>query len=77
MQGERVRQRIGSGVDGPSRQPQRLFRLQHDGEFGEIETPRPDERPGPGLRRDRDGVPERIAGFAQRHQRERGRQTEI
>jgi hypothetical protein len=60
-----------------SRAAQRLVRLQHHGEFRQIEAPDIDQRTGALLRRDLDGVRKRIADLAQGHQRERRRQREI
>ena len=56
--------------------PQRLFRLQHDGEFGEVEAADIDQRAGARLGRMRVGMREGIADLAQRHQAERRRQVD-
>jgi hypothetical protein len=59
------------------RATQWLVRLQHDGEFRQIEAPDIDQRTGALLGRDLDRVRERIADLAQGHKRERRRQCEI
>ena len=77
VRGERIGQRRHAGVNGAPRQPQRLVRLQHHGEFGEIEAPDIDQRAGALLGRDRLRMREGVAQFAQAHQRERRRQRQV
>ncbi len=65
---QRVDQRHHAGVKRAPRGAQRLVRLQHDGELGEIEAPDIDQRSGALLGRDLDRMRERIADLAQGHQ---------
>ena len=77
MREQRIGQRGHARVERAPRRAQRLLRLQHHGEFGEIEAPDIDQRAGALLGRDLDRMCEGIADFPQRHQRERRRQVEF
>ena len=74
------RKRIGEcgkpAIERAPRAPERLFRLQHDGEFREIEAAHMHERARPLRRRHADGMRKGVAHLAQRHQPERRRQVE-
>ena len=64
---QRIGQRHHAGIERAPRLRQRLLRLQHHGEFGEIEAPDIDQRAGALLGRDRFCMREGVAQFAQAH----------
>jgi len=75
--GQRVDQRHHAGIERATRSAQRLLRFQHQREFGEIEAPDMDQRARALFRRERVGVGESVAHFAQAHRRERRRQRQF
>ena len=74
---QRVDQRGHAEIERAPRGAQRLVRLQHHGELGEIEAAHIGQRSGALLGRDLDRMREGIAHLAQGHQRERRRQIEF
>ena len=76
MGGERVGKRRKAGVKRAPGRAQRLLRLQHHGEFGEVEAADMNERAGALVGRDCDRMSESVADLAQRDGAERRRQIE-
>ena len=77
MGGQRIGKRRHAGIEHTPRFQQRLLRLQHHGEFGEIEAPDIDQRAGALLSSNRYCMREGIAHFAQAHGGERRRQRQF
>ena len=73
---QRVAQRHHAGVEGAARARQRLLRLEHDGEFRQIEAPDVHQRARALLGRNGLGVREGVAHLPQRHQAEGRRQIQ-
>ena len=69
-------QRGHPGVHGAARRAQRLFRLQHHREFGEVETADIDQRACAARRGDAHGMRKSVAGLPQGDHRIRRRQVE-
>ena len=76
MHRERVGERGQSGIKRAPRGTQRLFGLQHDGEFGEIEAADMDQRAGAGIGSNLCRMRKGVADLAQRHGAKRRRQIE-
>ena len=76
MHSERVGQCGRAGIDDAPRLPERLVGLQHNGEFGEVETPDIDQRAGAVGRCDLGRIRHGVADLAQGHETEQGRQVE-
>ena len=67
---------VNAGIKRAPRGAQRLFGLQHDGEFGEIEAADMDQRAGAGIGGNLCRMREGVADLAQRHGAKRRRQIE-
>jgi hypothetical protein len=76
MRRQRIGQRGHAGIERAPRGAQRLIRLQHHGEFGEIESADENQRAGAELRGVRLGMREGVADLAQRDDAKPRRQIE-
>ena len=74
VRGECVAERRHAGIKRAPCGAQRLFGLQHDGEFGEIEAADMDQRTGAGIGGNPFRMCEGVADLAQRHGAKRRRQ---
>src|SRR5712691_625247 len=77
MDDERVGERHASGIEGAARGAQRLVRLEHDREFGEVEAADMHQGSGALLGRDRTGMGKSVAHLAQRYRAKQRRQVEF